>query len=76
MTRATRRRLLGVVPFALLVAAWVLAPHVATYPPYVLPSLGTVWSTFTHAVLDGSLSLDSPAGRGTRLRARIPCAAN
>lgn len=55
MTRATRRRLLGVVPFALLVAAWVLAPHVATYPPYVLPSLATVWSTFTHAVLDGSL---------------------
>lgn len=55
MTRATRRRLLGVVPFALLVAAWVLAPHVATYPPYVLPSLGTVWSTFIHAVLDGSL---------------------
>jgi signal transduction histidine kinase len=27
------------------------------------------------AALDGSLSLDSPAGRGTRLRARIPCAA-
>ena len=26
------------------------------------------------AALDGSLSLDSPAGRGTRLRARIPCA--
>jgi signal transduction histidine kinase len=27
------------------------------------------------AALDGSLSLESPAGRGTRLRARIPCAA-
>src|SRR3954462_12169116 len=26
------------------------------------------------AALAGSLSLDSPAGRGTRLRARIPCA--
>ena len=26
------------------------------------------------AALDGSLSLDSPTGRGTRLRARIPCA--
>jgi signal transduction histidine kinase len=25
------------------------------------------------AALDGTLSLDSPAGRGTRLRARIPC---
>jgi signal transduction histidine kinase len=27
------------------------------------------------AALDGTLSLDSPAGRGTRLRARIPCVA-
>ena len=26
------------------------------------------------AALDGTLSLDSPAGRGTRLRARIPVA--
>jgi signal transduction histidine kinase len=25
------------------------------------------------AALDGTLSLDSPAGRGTRLRAKIPC---
>ena len=25
------------------------------------------------AALDGTLSLESPAGRGTRLRAEIPC---
>ena len=28
------------------------------------------------AALDGTLSVDSPAGRGTRLRAEIPCAPN
>jgi NitT/TauT family transport system permease protein/taurine transport system permease protein len=42
-------------PFALLIGAWIAAPHVATYPPYVLPSLSAVWATFTHSVLDGSL---------------------
>jgi len=28
------------------------------------------------AALDGSLSIDSPGGGGTRLRARIPCGAD
>jgi hypothetical protein len=28
------------------------------------------------AALDGSLSIDSPEGGGTRLRARIPCGAD
>jgi signal transduction histidine kinase len=27
------------------------------------------------AALDGTIAVDSPAGRGTRLRAEIPCAA-
>jgi NitT/TauT family transport system permease protein/taurine transport system permease protein len=50
-----RRRYLGVIPFVVLVAAWMLAPHVVDYPPYVLPSAAAVWQQFVKSVLDGTL---------------------
>jgi ABC-type nitrate/sulfonate/bicarbonate transport system permease component len=53
---ALRRRFLGAVPFAVLLTAWLLAPHVADYPSYVLPPLDTVWAQFTHSLIDGSLA--------------------
>jgi ABC-type nitrate/sulfonate/bicarbonate transport system permease component len=50
------RRHLGAVPFVVLAAAWLLAPHFVQYPPYVLPSVDAVWQQFVKSLADGSLA--------------------
>lgn len=59
MTAPAARRLgdagLGILPFVLLIGAWLLAPLVAHYPPYMLPPAGEVLARFTAGVADGSL---------------------
>lgn len=45
----------GLVPFAAIVLAWVIAPYLADYPSYVLPSIGQVAGRIWTALSDGSL---------------------
>lgn len=49
-------RLLGAVPFLLLLAVWAVAPLVSDFPPYVLPTLGDLWRQVTESIADGSLA--------------------
>ena len=56
MTPLRREALvLGTLPFVAIVVAWALLPVLVTYPPYLLPSIGTVLDYAREAVLDGSL---------------------
>ena len=47
--------LLGTLPFALILVAWFLLPHLLQYPSYMLPSLGTVLDRAASSMADGSL---------------------
>jgi NitT/TauT family transport system permease protein/taurine transport system permease protein len=46
---------LGALPFALILVAWFLLPHLLDYPSYMLPSLGTVLDRAASSMADGSL---------------------
>ena len=56
MTPVRREALmLGTLPFVAIIVAWALLPVLVTYPPYLLPSIGTVLDYAREAVVDGSL---------------------
>jgi NitT/TauT family transport system permease protein/taurine transport system permease protein len=56
--------MLGTLPFALLIAAWWLLPHVMQYPAYKLPPIDTVVDYAWESVRDGSLARDIVASLG------------
>jgi ABC-type nitrate/sulfonate/bicarbonate transport system permease component len=47
---------LGLVPFALALAAWAVLPLLVEYPSYMLPPLPDVWAHFVEIVRDGTLA--------------------
>ena len=56
VSRPTMTRTIeGFLPFALLLAAWVAAPHLLDYPAYMLPSVGRVANAFWSGVTEGQL---------------------
>jgi NitT/TauT family transport system permease protein/taurine transport system permease protein len=54
----------GTLPFALLITAWWLLPHVMQYPAYKLPPIDTVLDNAWESILDGSLLRDIVASLG------------
>jgi NitT/TauT family transport system permease protein/taurine transport system permease protein len=52
---SVRAHALGAVPFLLLIAAWVVLPHVLAYPAYMLPPIDAVLDYARESLLDGSL---------------------
>jgi ABC-type nitrate/sulfonate/bicarbonate transport system permease component len=46
---------IGAVPFLVLLAAWLVVPHVLQYPPYMLPPVSAVLDFARTAILDGTL---------------------
>ena len=54
----------GMVPFLLVITAWGLLPHVVQYPPYMLPSIGTVLDFARESIVDGSLLRNIAASLG------------
>src|SRR5581483_4440392 len=48
-------KLLGVIPFLLIVAAWAAASVFVQFPSYVLPTLNDVISNVAGSIADGSL---------------------
>lgn len=46
---------LGTIPFVVLLLAWQLAPRLADYPAYMLPSQGQVLAKLSELLADGSL---------------------
>ena len=56
---------LGAVPFVAVMVAWWLAPHLFTYPPYMLPTIAEVAARFLELVISGELlrSVASSLGR-------------
>jgi ABC-type nitrate/sulfonate/bicarbonate transport system permease component len=53
--RAITDAVFGALPFALLIAAWIAAPHLIDYPPYMLPRLAAIWTRLVETVADGTL---------------------
>jgi NitT/TauT family transport system permease protein/taurine transport system permease protein len=49
------RGALGLTPFVLLAAAWVLAPLLLEYPRYVLPPVGDIWARLIQTLHEGTL---------------------
>jgi NitT/TauT family transport system permease protein/taurine transport system permease protein len=49
------QRYSAILPFALILLAWGLAPLLADYPPYILPSLPELAQRAVEMVSDGSL---------------------
>jgi ABC-type nitrate/sulfonate/bicarbonate transport system permease component len=47
--------ILGTLPFFAILLAWWLLPQVIAYPPYMLPSIGTVLEFARESIVDGSL---------------------
>jgi len=45
----------GIIPFALLIIAWLLAPQAIDYPTYILPPVANVWERMIVTLDDGSL---------------------
>ncbi|MBM3536581.1 MAG: ABC transporter permease [Alphaproteobacteria bacterium] len=50
------RAFIGLIPFALALAAWAILPLVVDYPSYMLPPLPEVWVHLGEIVGDGSLA--------------------
>ena len=46
---------IGIIPFALLIIAWLLAPLAIDYPTYILPPVANVWERMIVTLDDGSL---------------------
>jgi ABC-type nitrate/sulfonate/bicarbonate transport system permease component len=46
---------IGIIPFALLIIAWLLAPQAIDYPTYILPPVANVWERMIVTLDDGSL---------------------
>ncbi len=57
-TRGLDAVTLGTLPFLLILGGWALLPYAVDYPPYMLPSIGTVLDYARESVLDGSLPRD------------------
>ncbi|HXR55526.1 MAG TPA: ABC transporter permease [Casimicrobiaceae bacterium] len=57
-TRGLDAATLGTLPFLLFLLGWALLPYVVDYPPYMLPSIGTVLDYARESILDGSLPRD------------------
>lgn len=55
MKAALAGRGLGLAPFALVGAAWLLAPLVLEYPRYVLPPVADIGARLVQTVRDGTL---------------------
>ncbi|MBI1779611.1 MAG: ABC transporter permease [Proteobacteria bacterium] len=53
--RSVNDGLLGALPFAALILAWLAAPHLIVYPPYMLPSIGAIGERLLQALGDNSL---------------------
>lgn len=53
--QTVRRAVEGLLPFALLLAAWALAPSLIDYPPYMLPTISRVTDAFWTGVTEGEL---------------------
>lgn len=51
-------KVLGMLPFVILIALWWLTPLLVDMPAYKLPSPVKVWTTFVSMTLDGSLIKD------------------
>jgi NitT/TauT family transport system permease protein/taurine transport system permease protein len=52
---ALRRTIEGLLPFALLLAAWALAPQFVEYPAYMLPTMSRVAGAFVTGITEGQL---------------------
>jgi NitT/TauT family transport system permease protein/taurine transport system permease protein len=50
-----RHRALGIAPFALLIAAWLVAPLAIDYPAYILPPVQNLGQRLLATLEDGSL---------------------
>ena len=48
-------RAIGILPFALLIVAWLVAPQAIDYPTYILPPVANVWERMIVTLDDGSL---------------------
>ena len=55
ISRRGEARILGTLPFLLIVGGWALLPHLLQYPAYMLPSIGAVLDFARESLLDGSL---------------------
>ena len=53
--RSVNDAIVGALPFAALILAWFAAPHLISYPPYMLPSIGAIGERLLHALADNSL---------------------
>ena len=49
-------KMLGVIPFLLVLAAWAAAPLFGQFPPYVLPTLNDLLGNLAASLADGSLA--------------------
>ena len=54
-TRTAEATVLGMLPFVAILVSWVALPYLVQYPPYMLPSIGTVLSYAAEIARDGSL---------------------
>jgi len=48
----------GLVPFVIVLALWAIAPLIAHFPPYALPTLADMGQRLTASVADGTLLRD------------------
>jgi NitT/TauT family transport system permease protein/taurine transport system permease protein len=48
-------RAIGVLPFVVVGAGWLLVPALLEYPRYMLPPVGDVWSRLVQSLGDGTL---------------------
>ncbi|HSV21031.1 MAG TPA: ABC transporter permease [Casimicrobiaceae bacterium] len=55
---------LGVVPFVVLIVAWLILPYAIHYPAYMLPSVATVLGYAVESLKDGSLLANIAASLG------------
>lgn len=57
-TGLNNAKLLGVIPFAVILLAWAAVPYFVEIPPYVLPTVPDVVSTFVEKLSSGEYLAD------------------
>jgi ABC-type nitrate/sulfonate/bicarbonate transport system permease component len=67
IARRAEALMLGMLPFAALLAGWIALPYLVQYPAYKLPPLTTVLSYATEVIEDGSLLQNVAASLGRLL---------
>lgn len=63
-SRTAEAAALGMLPFVAILGAWLALPYLVQYPPYMLPSVGTVLSYAAEIAHDGSLLHNVEASLG------------